>query len=139
MSNSSYISLNEAATLTGRAKSTISKALKSGKMSYVSKDPKTGAYEIDPAEALRAFPKKQETAQSYQNETPRNPTENSVLQVKLDAANQRYDDAEKTIDDLRARLDKSEAARERQDMLIADMRQTPEQPRKRGLWARLVG
>ena len=139
MSNSSYISLNEAATLTGRAKSTISKALKSGKMSYVSKDPKTGAYEIDPAEALRVFPKKQETAESYQKETHRNPTENSILQVKLDAADQRYNDAEKTIEDLRARLDKSEAARERQDMLLADLRKSPAQPQKRGFWARLVG
>ena len=79
MSGRTYISLNEAATLTGRAKSTISKALKSGKMSYISKDPKSGAYEIDPAEALRTFPRKQETSNSYQKETPRNPTEKQHL------------------------------------------------------------
>lgn len=101
MSNSPYISLNEAAALTGRAKSTISKALKNGKMSYISKDPKTGAYEIDPAEALRTFPTKQETSKDYQKETPRNPTENSILEVKLQVANQRYEEAQKIIDDLR--------------------------------------
>lgn len=139
MSDSPYISLNEASTQSGRAKSTISKALKNGKLTYVSKDPKTGAYEIDPAEVNRVFPRKQETADSYQKETPRNPTENSILQVKLQAMEQRFSDAEKTIEDLRTRLDKSETARERQDMLLVDMRKTAPEPQKRGLWARLVG
>ena len=108
-------------------------------MSYISKDPKTGAYEIDPAEAERVFPSKQETSKSYHVENTRNPTENSILQVKLEASNQRFEDAEKTIEDLRARLDKSETARERQDMLLADMRKAPEPAPRRGLWARLVG
>jgi hypothetical protein len=139
MADSPYISLNDAAKLTGRAKSTISKALKKGTMSYISKDSKTGAYEIDPAEAERVFPPKQETSKSYYVENTRNPTENSILQVKLEASNQRFDDAQATIEDLRARLDKSEAARERQDMLLADMREIAPQPQKRGLWARLVG
>lgn len=139
MSESPYISLNEASTRSGRAKSTISKALKSGKLSYVSKDPTTGAYEIDPAEVDRVFPRKQGTDESDRLETPRNPTENSILQIKLEALEQRFEDAEKTIEDLRSRLDKSESARERQDMILADMRKTPEQPPKRGLWARLTG
>lgn len=139
MSDSPYISLNEASTRSGRAKSTISKALKSGKLSYVSKDPKSGAYEIDPAEVDRVFPRKQGTAKSDQLETPRNPTENSILQIKLQAMEQRFEDAEKTIEDLRTRLDKSESARERQDMLLADMRKAPEPAPKRGFWARLVG
>ena len=137
MSKSPYISLNEAAALTGRAKSTISKALKNGKMSYVSKDAKTGAYEIDPAEAERVFSKKQETSKSYHVENTRNPTENSILQVKLEASDQRFLDAEKTIEDLRARLDKSETARERQDLLLADMRKTEPEPKKRSFLARV--
>lgn len=139
MSDSPYISLNEAASRSGRAKSTISKALKSGKLSYVSKDPQTGAYEIDPAEVDRVFPRKQGTAKSYHVETPRNPTENSILQIKLEAMEQRFTDAEKTIEDLRTRLDKSESARERQDMILADLRKAPEPQPKRGFWARLVG
>lgn len=108
-------------------------------MSYVSKDAKTGAYEIDPAEVDRVFPKKQETSKSYHVENTRNPTENSILQVKLNASDQRFLDAEKTIEDLRARLDKSETARERQDLLLADMRKTAPQPQKQGFWARLRG
>ena len=139
MSDSPYISLNEAASRSGRAKSTISKALKSGKLSYVSKDPTTGAYEIDPAEVDRVFPRKQGTVKSDHLETPRNPTENSILQIKLEAMEQRFTDAEKTIEDLRARLDKSESARERQDMILADLRKAPEPQPKRGFWARLVG
>lgn len=139
MSDSPYISLNEASARSGRAKSTISKALKSGKLSYVSKDPQSGAYEIDPAEVDRVFPRKQGTAKSDQLETPRNPTENSILQIKLQAMEQRFEDAEKTIEDLRTRLDKSESARERQDMLLADMRKAPEPAPKRGFWTRLVG
>ena len=139
MAESPYISLNEASARSGKAKSTISKALKSGKLSYVSKDPTTGAYEIDPAEVDRVFPRKQGTAKSDHLETPRNPTENSILQIKLEAMEQRFTDAEKTIEDLRTRLDKSESARERQDMILADLRKAPEPQPKRGFWARLTG
>ena len=57
MSETPYVSLSEAAKIAGRSKSTLSKALASGKMSYVSKDPGTGAFAIDPAEALRVFPR----------------------------------------------------------------------------------
>jgi len=136
MSDGVYISLNEAATLTGRAKSTISKSLKNGKMSYVSKDPDTGAYEIDPAEALRVFPKKQKTSTTYRKETPRNPTENSILQVKLELADQRYEDAQKIIEDLRSDRD---AWKHQATALIENHREPDTATPKRGLWARLVG
>ena len=66
MANPPYISLNKAAKLSGRAKSTISTALKSGKLSYVSVDAKNG-YEIDPAEVERVFPNSGETANSDRN------------------------------------------------------------------------
>ena len=95
MENTPYITLNDAAKQSGRAKSTISKALKSGKLSYVSRDKDTGAYEIDPAELSRVFPPKQETAKGDQKETLRNPTENSILKVKLEVADQRYEEAQK--------------------------------------------
>lgn len=139
MSEGPYISLNEAAKITGKAKSTISKALKSGKMSYVSKDAKTGTYEIDPAEADRVFPKNRKLPNSYQSENASNPTESNVLEVKLHSLEQRFSDAEKTIEDLRNRLDKSETARERQDVLLADMRKTKPDTSRRSLWARLKG
>jgi len=51
-----YLTLGEAAKQAGVAKSTISKALRSGRLSYVSKS--AAGYEIDPAELHRVFPPK---------------------------------------------------------------------------------
>lgn len=52
------ISLRQAASLCGKAESTISKALKSGKMKFVRKTSNGQGYMIDPAEALRVYPKR---------------------------------------------------------------------------------
>jgi hypothetical protein len=139
MSDSPYISLNEMALLTGKAKSTISKALKNGKMSYISKDPKTGAYEIDPSEAERVFPQKQETAKGYHLKNPRNPIENSALQIKLEVMEQRFNDAQATIEDLRTRLDTESAERRQLTALLTDQREKPVEEQRKGLWARLRG
>ena len=50
-----YLSLGKAAKEAGVAKSTISKALSSGKLSYREKNP--DGYKIDPAELFRVYPK----------------------------------------------------------------------------------
>jgi hypothetical protein len=50
-----YLSLGKAAKEAGVAKSTISKALSSGKLSYREKN--SDAYKIDPAELFRVYPK----------------------------------------------------------------------------------
>jgi len=139
MKDSPYISLNEAAKLTGRAKSTISKALKTGKMSYVSKDAKTGAYEIDPAEAERVFPSKQETTKSYQSKNTEYPVGNSILQVKLEAMEHRFTDAQNTIEDLRTRLDAESVERRQLTAMLTDQREKPVKPSKRNFWSRLMG
>jgi len=150
MSDSHYISLNEAAELTGRAKSTISKALKNGKMSYVAKDPETGQYMIDPAEAFRVFPKKHETDESHQIETHGKPHGNSVLAAELQALKDRLAmleserDRERSqltdqIEDLRRRLDGVEAARQRLTAQLTDQRENAPEPRRAGFWARLIG
>ncbi|MCI0468319.1 MAG: hypothetical protein L0Y57_15185 [Beijerinckiaceae bacterium] len=51
-----YFTLGQAAREAGVAKSTISKALSSGKLSYREKNPE--GYKIDPAELFRVFPPK---------------------------------------------------------------------------------
>lgn len=51
-----YLTLGQAAKEARVSKSTVSKALKSGRLSYVSKT--SAGYEIDPAELFRVFPKK---------------------------------------------------------------------------------
>ncbi|HUZ91877.1 MAG TPA: hypothetical protein VMU78_08255, partial [Methylocella sp.] len=50
-----YLSLGQAAREAGVAKSTISKALASGKLSYREKN--SDGYKIDPAELFRVYPK----------------------------------------------------------------------------------
>ena len=54
-----YLSLGKAAKEAGVAKSTISKALSSGKLSYREKN--SDGYQIDPAELFRVYPKSAKT------------------------------------------------------------------------------
>ncbi len=53
--NPTYFSLSQAAEETGKSKSVISKALKSGRLSHNGKG--ENGYKIDPAELFRVFPK----------------------------------------------------------------------------------
>jgi hypothetical protein len=66
MKNLAYISLSEAAKLTGKNKGTISKAIKDSRLSYVEKT--SAGYKIDKAELFRVFPKVFENP----TETPQN-------------------------------------------------------------------
>jgi hypothetical protein len=54
-----YLTLGKAAREAGVAKSTISKALASGKLSYYEKN--SEGYKIDPAELFRVYPKTTKT------------------------------------------------------------------------------
>lgn len=62
-----YLSLGQAAKEAGVAKSTISKALASGKLSYREKN--SEGYKIDPAELFRVYPK---TSKNSAEETASN-------------------------------------------------------------------
>lgn len=62
-----YLTLGQAAREAGVAKSTISKALASGKLSYREKN--SDGYKIDPAELFRVFPK---TSKNTSEETSTN-------------------------------------------------------------------
>ncbi len=148
MANSPYISLNDAAKLTGRAKSTISKALKNGKISYVSRDDETGAYEIDPAEALRVFPKKRETAENDHEETPSKTLENSALAMEVKMLREQIEQMETMHDRERQgfadRIEdmKLEAERRNNEHMAALAALTDQRPQtedRKGFWARLVG
>jgi len=64
------LTLGQAAKETGVSKATLSKALKSGRLSYIAKS--TAGYEIDPAELFRVFaPKPSEHVQGERSETQR--------------------------------------------------------------------
>lgn len=137
MSNGTFLSLGQAAEACGRAKSTISKALRSGDLSYVEKTKK--GYKIDPAELFRVFPKKRsEEAAIEQSETLKETFENSALQASLEVMEQRLSDADKTIEDLRTRLDAESSERRQLTAMLTDQRERDQGRPRRGWLARLL-
>jgi len=139
-------SLSEAASATGKNKTTIQRAIKNGKISASKGD--SGAYEIDPSELHRVFPliatktvaqhHESNDAQHAKN-TSRDSELSRVLELEkeLAVAHERANglEAQKdqmadTISDLRKRLDSSE---NRITALLADDRP------KRGFLSKLFG
>lgn len=100
--------LGEAAKATGKSKSTLSKAIKSGRIS-ASKDD-TGTYRIDPSELHRVYPlavngEQEETL--VNTPTPQGKTPDiKELQARLEAAHERLSDRDAVIADLREDRDK---------------------------------
>ena len=100
--------LGSAAKATGKSKSTISKALKSGKISGFKGD--DGAFHIDPAELHRVYPP---VSQGEHEETPKGLPEDThtnivvrELEMRLEAAQQRLTDKDGVIADLREDRDR---------------------------------
>ena len=76
------LTLNQAAKECGRAKSTISKALKSGKLSYVEKT--DAGYRIDPAELFRVFPPQKPSDHSLPvGNPPKSEQKTSVATIEM--------------------------------------------------------
>lgn len=100
--------LGEAAKATGKSKATISKAIKSGRIS-ASKDD-TGTFRIDPSELHRVYPPTGTPEhQDTPIQTPVNTYETGefmALQARLEAAQERLADKEAVIADLREDRDK---------------------------------
>ena len=100
--------LGSAAKAAGKSKATISKALKSGKISGQKDD--GGVYHIDPAELHRVYPP---IPQGERKETPENDPQNihtnvlvRELEMRLEAVQQRLTDKDGFIDDLREDRDR---------------------------------
>ena len=100
--------LGEAAKATGKSKATISKAIKSGRISALKGG--TGAFIIDPSELHRVYPP---TGKNEQNETPKQTPVNTEdlglireLQARLEAAQERLADKETVIADLKEDRDR---------------------------------
>lgn len=87
------MTLGEASKATGVSKATLSKALKSGRLSYLEKT--SAGYQIDPAELFRVFPTKRiETPARERLETAKETLDVEVLRIKLEAMQQRAEAAE---------------------------------------------
>ena len=111
------LSLSAAAKEVDRSKSTLSRAIKAGRLSATRYE--DGSYQIDPAELYRVFPipvPQLVVSNAAQPATERNGT----LRMQLEAAererdhereerNREREQMQATIDDLRARLDRAES------------------------------
>ena len=121
------LSLGQAAKETGLDKSTISRAIKSGKLSAHRKE--SGGYEIDPAELFRVFsPASQKPdPMALPLDVPTETLlENRELRIKLEMAELRIRDKEDEVRDLRRRLDtESEERRKLTLMLLAPPQSPP--------------
>jgi excisionase family DNA binding protein len=113
--------LGEAAKATGKSKATISKAIKSGRISASKND--SGTFRIDPSELHRVYPL---NVYTEQNETPVNTQHNlqetgdiKELRARLEAAYERLTDRDAVIEDLREDRDKW---RQQATALLADQR-----------------
>jgi hypothetical protein len=123
--------LGEAAKATGKSKATISKAIKSGRIS-AQKD-ETGTFHIDPSELHRVYPpavsSEQEETQVNTATKPDNDGAIRELQARLEAAQERLADKEGVIADLREDRDRW---RQQATALLADQR-------PKGFFRRLLG
>ena len=122
--------LNEAAKAVGKSKTTIHRAIKSGKISASKLD--SGAYSIDPSELHRVF--QIGTAErTIRNDTEQHETAIGTADIRLEMLEKERErerqQLEETIADLREDRDKW---RQQATALLEDKR-------PKGLWARLRG
>ncbi len=127
--------------------STITRNIKKGRLA-ANKNEK-GEYEIDASEIVRAYPDRVKVDDAgniaakgeMQNETTPQATgateSTGVLQARLDAAERLLDDRERTIEDLRGRLDAEAEERRKLTALLTDQTRKPaaepERPARRGI------
>lgn len=118
--------LNGAAKATGKGKSTLHRAIKSGKLS--ARRTEEGSYLIDAAELARVFPVERVGPSPWdnagRNDTPPEQPETAVavLQVRVEMLEVQLARERDTVDDLRKRLDRSE---ERVLALTAEPKPSP--------------
>lgn len=126
--------LNEAAKATGKSKTTIHRALKSGKVSATKTA--TGAYAIEPAELHRVFPivpAERNEERSARNSEEHRRNDLGTLRIQLESVEKERErerqQLQETIADLR---DDRDRWRQQATALLEDKR-------PRGFWKKLFG
>ena len=133
--------LGQAARAVGKAKSTISRDIKSGKISATRNI--DGSVSIDPAELHRVYPAMPATGSGNGQSNDSQPLQSDAATVwerEIALLRERLADKDDVIDDLRRRLDaeaeeRRKEAEERRKLTVA---LTDRRPRKRW-WQRLLG
>jgi hypothetical protein len=105
------LSLNQAARESKRSKATLLEAIRAGRLSAAKDD--QGRYQIDPAELFRVYlPNRPEPDTETDDDLKKETADPSPYQEKTALLERLISHLTDERDDLRARLDKSEAARE---------------------------
>lgn len=125
------LSLGQAAKEAQLSKSTISRAIKEGRLSADKNN--NGSYSIDPSELFRVYPPKGKTTVSatalIDEEQPLKRQQNNGLQKEIDMLRERLLDKEKHIDTLQAQIEDVKHERDKwhiqvvsKDARLEDMR-----------------
>lgn len=131
--------LTQAAKAIGRNKTTVLRAIKSGKISAI-RDEASGSWLIEPAELHRVYaPASTAAAPSRirRKATSRNGDaagELRELLLRLETAEARIADKDAAIDDLRRRLDQSEEDRRQAQAQVAALLTDRREPLRRRWW-----
>ena len=137
------VSMTKGAELAGVSKGTVSKALKSGRLSYAEKT--DNGYLIETSELFRVFPPKQpETVETIHLQPAtgnrETPVETVGLRREIELLREQLRDRDGVVDDLRRRLDQSdEERREAQARVIGLLAGPGPTESKRGFFGRLFG
>lgn len=125
------LSLSAAAKEVGRSKSTLSRAVNSGRLSATRCE--DGSYRIDPSELYRVFPLPV-ARPAASNTTQPDSDPIGTLQVQLEAVererSREREQMQATIEDLRARLDRAE------NRIVGLLPAPPVRRRRWRLWGR---
>src|SRR4051794_7134781 len=124
MGERSIFTLGEAARTVHRSKSTLSKAIKSGRLSVMSRD--DGSYQIDAAELFRVFaPNGSVNPEIERSATPEANGRTALLEIEIAGLRATLTQVEGERDDLRRRLDQETEERRRLTAILTDQRQSP--------------
>lgn len=103
------IKLAQASQITGKARTTLLRAIHSGKLSVTRNE--HGNYLIDVAELGRVYALKNEMSTSEPKAHRAQPDSDALLRTQLELLQMQLERERQTVDDLRKRLDGSEAER----------------------------
>ena len=140
-------SLSQAAKETGKGKSSIHRAIKSGRLS--ARRHEDGTYRIDAAELFRAFPPAlsepvpEQGVEPHQEPSATPSATEEVLRVRVEMLTAQLEREQETVADLRRRLDRAEErilalshirAITPAASSVAPLQPPDPKPSRRGLW-----
>ena len=127
--------LGQAARAADVSKTTIQRAIKSGRLSASRQQ--DGSYVIDPSELHRTFPRDG----NADGEMKQSVTVNAAweLRVEVEMLRERLSEKDEVIADLREDRDHWRAQAEQATRLLTDQRPAPQPDARRGWWRRPFG